>query len=133
VQLLPVLCLVCVALNQLRLVAFEQLSPWSGGGFGMFSTTDAATDRHIHVYEITPAWRREVRVPFEFEDTLRRALALPGDAQLENLTAQLIEQGFIARGSSVEIQVWANRYDSADLRPQSVPIRLYRADDTSAY
>jgi hypothetical protein len=57
-QLLPVLLLLCVALHQLRLVYTTDLSPWSGGGFGMFSTTDAPSDRHLYIYELKPSLRR---------------------------------------------------------------------------
>ncbi len=41
-RLLPPLCLIGVALVQLGLASAASLSPWLGGGFGMFSTTDSA-------------------------------------------------------------------------------------------
>ena len=47
-QWLPSLLLVSVALHQVFLVHHTQLSPWLGGGFGMFSTTDVGTARHLH-------------------------------------------------------------------------------------
>ena len=131
-QVLPVVLLLCVALNQLRLVYFHDLSPWSGGGFGMFSTTDAATDRHLHIDEITPAWRREVEAPYDFEDAVRGVLALPSDAQMQKLAERMVARGLLNSGSSVEIQVWANRYDPEDLTPSSRPLRMYQADVTTA-
>ena len=39
---LPVALLLVVAGVQVALVKTEGLSPWKGGGFGMFSTTDDA-------------------------------------------------------------------------------------------
>ncbi|MGI9327048.1 MAG: hypothetical protein ACR2PZ_17655 [Pseudomonadales bacterium] len=128
-QALPIVCLLCVALNQARLVYNDDLSPWSGGGFGMFSTTDAATDRHLHVYQTTAALRRELAVPYELADAVRSVLALPGDRQMRYLITALTEHGLIASGSSIEIQVWSKRYDRERLRPQSRVLRHYRSDD----
>jgi len=47
---LPTLLLVAIAVNQLILANFFSLSPWLGGGYGMFSTTDVGSNRHIHIY-----------------------------------------------------------------------------------
>lgn len=132
-QALPFVCLMCVAINQTRLVFTESMSPWSGGGFGMFSTTDAATDRHLHVYEVTSRLRRELNVPAELDDAIRRALTLPSEPQLRVLAALLTEH--LARSStrSIEIQVWSTHYETADLRPQSRVLRFYRADEIAKH
>lgn len=130
-QILPLICLMCIALNQTRLVVSEALSPWSGGGFGMFSTTDAGSDRHLHVYELTPAFRRELALPPELDDDVRRVLTLPSNGQLRRLATLLAERLTPAPTGGIEIQVWSNRYDAADLRPQSRLLRAYRADDAA--
>ena len=132
-QALPFVCLMCVAINQTRLVFTESLSPWSGGGFGMFSTTDAATDRHLHVYEVTSRLRRELNVPAELDDAVRRALTLPSERQLRVLAALLTEHLGRASTRSIEIQVWSNHYETADLRPQSRVLRFYRADEIAKH
>jgi hypothetical protein len=123
----------CVAINQTRLVFTESLSPWSGGGFGMFSTTDAATDRHLHVFEVTSRLRRELNVTAELDDAVRRALTLPSERQLRVLAALLTEHLGRASTRDIEIQVWSNRYETADLRPQSRLLRYYRADDVAKH
>jgi hypothetical protein len=130
-QALPVILLLCVALNQLRLVFTQELSPWSGGGFGMFSTTDAATDRHLHAYESTPALRRELALPAEFEDDIRRALALPSERQLRSLAELLREELGVPSTSGLEILVWSNQYAAASLTPHSRLLRHYRAGDAA--
>ena len=132
-QALPLVCLMCVATNQARLVYTEGLSPWSGGGFGMFSTTDAATDRHLHIYAVTPRLRRELAVPAELDDAVRRALTLPSERQLRALAALLTERVAQASPRSIEIQVWSNHYETADLRPQSRVLRFYRADEIAKH
>jgi hypothetical protein len=46
---IPAAALVCVALSQIFLVHSASLTPWRGGGFGMFSTTDRGTNRVLAV------------------------------------------------------------------------------------
>jgi hypothetical protein len=123
--------LLCVAVNQARLVFNEDLSPWSGGGFGMFSTTDAATDRHLHIYETTPALRRELSVPVDYEDDVRRALALPTERWLQLLAVRMGERFAIPSTSGLEIQVWSNRYQAETLQPRSRLLRHYRLHDAA--
>jgi hypothetical protein len=127
-QVLPVVCLFCVALNQAYLVFTQGLSPWSGGGFGMFSTTDAVTDRHLHIYESTPALRRELAVPVGLEDDISRALALPSERRLQILSALLREQLAVPSTSGLEILVWSRQYAPGNLTPQSRLLRQYRGD-----
>ena len=50
---LPAIVLVVVALNQLRLAHTHQLSPWSGGGFGMFSLAHAIRGGRVMVVEVS--------------------------------------------------------------------------------
>jgi hypothetical protein len=130
-QALPIVLLLAVALNQARLVVTEQLSPWSGGGFGMFSTTDAATDRHLHVYESGPALRRELGLPVEFEDEIRRALALPSARRLQKLAALLREQLGVPASSALEILVWSNHYALTDLAPGSELLSHYHSENAA--
>lgn len=47
------LLLICVALRQIVLVYTVGLTPWKGGGFGMFSSVDKARSRLILVEGIT--------------------------------------------------------------------------------
>ncbi len=47
------LLLICVALRQIVLVYTVGLTPWKGGGFGMFSSVDKARSRLILVQGIT--------------------------------------------------------------------------------
>lgn len=44
--------LITVALQQIRLATTKNLSPWRGGGFGMFSTIDQKSTRYIKLYGI---------------------------------------------------------------------------------
>jgi hypothetical protein len=125
-QWLPVFLLVLVALNQQRLAHTSDLSPWSGGGFGMFSTTDAPTDRHLHIYELNPSLRRELWLPEGLEDEGRRALALPSEHRLRKLTELIRASMALPAETSIEIHIWARRYSPEDLRPESYLLGHYR-------
>ncbi len=49
---LPPAVLVAVAVVQVGLTATTDLSPWKGGGFGMFATTDSARFRTLRYYAL---------------------------------------------------------------------------------
>jgi len=127
-QMLPLLLLLAVAGNQLRLVSSHHMSPWSGGGFGMFSTTDAATDRHLHVYLLTPGLRRDLKVPPYLEDAARRALTLPTEPQIRRLARELAEGLSEQAPAELEIQIWSTAYDPDRLTPDSGMLRSLRVD-----
>lgn len=113
---LPAVLLAAVALGQLALAHWQHLNAWSGGGFGMFSTTDVWARRHLHATLLMPGARRELDVPKELREPLRRALALPTDARLAALGRALGER---ARepGDAVSLLVYVKRFDRQTLAP----------------
>ena len=125
---LPALLLLAVAANQLRLSHSYDLSPWSGGGFGMFSSTDSPASRHLHVFVQNAGIRRELFIPVELEDDARRAAALPTRARLDALAAALAsaEDGGRVRWDELEIQVWAVVHERESLTPGGVLLRRER-------
>jgi len=124
-ELLPALLLVAVALHQIFLARTEALSPWSGGGFGMFSTTDGWGARHLHAFALRPGLRRELELPEELIDPVRRALALPTEPRLRALAGTLATLPTPDQGplEAIEIQVFARRYDPVTLAPSGELLR----------
>jgi hypothetical protein len=118
-EALPALVLAVVAGHQLWLARSAGLSPWSGGGFGMFSTTDVWANRHLHAYALRPGLRRELDVPRSLAEPLRRALALPDEARLRALAEELAELPTPDQGplEAIELQVFARRHDPGTLEP----------------
>jgi hypothetical protein len=119
---LPALLLVVVGLHQLWLARTAQLNAWSGGGFGMFSTTDAWGRRHLHAWAVWDGARRELDVPGALRHAERRALALPDERHLRRLALALAELEADADPQAgppeaIEIQVFASRYDRETLGP----------------
>lgn len=122
---LPSLLLLIVATNQLRLVSTAALSPWWGGGFGMFATTDAWATRRLHVFAIRPGVRRELAIPRSLRPKVERVLTLPSVAQLQAFAYEFADVPTPDEGplAAIELQVWATKFDPDSLAPSSAPIR----------
>jgi hypothetical protein len=116
---LPAVLLAVVAVNQLRLAHTVSLSPWSGGGFGMFSTTDSPDNRHLHAVVQNDFIRREVAIPQELATETLRATTLPTRKRLGALAAELalIESGGLIAWDEIEVQVWKVDYQPGSLEP----------------
>jgi hypothetical protein len=122
---LPPALLVTVALHQLVLAFRAGLTPWCGGGFGMFSTTDGRLTRHLHVYALGPGLRQELEIPAELDERVRGALALPEDARLHALArdfAPYADSDFESP-ESIRLEIYATHWDEQTLAPRGVLLR----------
>jgi hypothetical protein len=119
--------LIIVALYQIALVQSASLSPWSGGGFGMFSTLDHGSQRHLHAFVLRPGLRREIIPPESSADEIKRALTLPTDARLRALAQTFAETPTPDHGpaTAVHLQVWQTRFDPETLTPMSHILREF--------
>jgi hypothetical protein len=122
---LPIFILIIIALNQIRLSKTSSLSPWWGGGFGMFSSTEARGSRHIHAYAIRPGIRRELEIPSYLAKLERKVLTFPSQSNLEKLAFELADVPTPDEGplEAIQIQIWATYFDSGTLEPSSVLFR----------
>lgn len=125
---LPPVLLVSVAVHQLWLARSADLNAWSGGGFGMFATTDAWGRRHLHATAIHPGLRRELDVPVHLRETARAAMALPTESRLRALARALAPYADPADGplEAVSVQVFRKRYEPLTLTPSGEPIAAVR-------
>ena len=122
---LPAAILLSVALTQVTLTRVADLSPWKGGGFGMFSTTDGWGARHLHAVAQSPSFRMPLEVPAELEEEAERALALPAEDRLRALALALAERAptDLEPPETVRIDVFARRHDPATLAPYAERLR----------
>ena len=109
---MPAALLVVVALGQLALAHTTGLSPWKGGGFGMFASLDARPFRYVRVFVEAPERSEELAIPASLEALAASAEILPGDRQLERLA-----RGVVARERRHQrpvvngrIEVWRAEY-----------------------
>jgi len=116
---LPTLLLIAIAVNQLILANFFNLSPWLGGGYGMFSTTDVGSNRHIHIYAKSEGIIKELIYPKELSDLALRTKSFPTDRNLIVLAQRISEIEDDSALKSIEVQVWKSQYKSKTLHPSS--------------
>lgn len=85
---LPAAILVLVAAVQIALVRTAQLTPWKGGGFGMFAAVDGGAVRSMRIHVEGPDRSEYLDVPPSLALAAARAEALP----IRPLLASLAEQ-----------------------------------------
>jgi hypothetical protein len=134
--LLPVALLLVVAAAQMTLARTAGLSPWKGGGFGMFSTTDDGGRRYVRIFVTAPERSEEISIAPSLEDAARRAAVLPRDAQLSTLAQMIVarERRYQRRVEAVRIEHWRVDYAPGTLAatPHRTREFLYRVDPTAA-
>jgi hypothetical protein len=124
---IPIALLFGIACTQIWLAHTAGLSPWVGGGFGMFTTTDGdgSGNRHLHVFAVRAGRRRELFIPPPLRDQANRALMFPSKAALRTLARALAialrpEEGPL---EAIVTQVWTTRFDTETLAPSGVLLR----------
>ena len=123
--LVPVALLMSVAGAQVVLTRASSLSPWKGGGFGMFSTTDDAGRRSVKVFVTAPNRSEEIAVTPSLEDAAARAAVLPNDWQLTRLARRVVERErrHDRPVETVRIETWRIAYAPGTL---TATLRLVR-------
>jgi len=112
------LLLVTLALAQIAGFVGFGLSPWKGGGFGMFSTNDHGSFRSVRVFEMGENGERRVDLPPELEQLQRHVREAPRQANLERLVTEL-RAGTPGLGT-LRVEVWRTQFSPVDLRPERV-------------
>ena len=121
---------------QLTLAGTAGLSPWKGGGFGMFSTTDDAGRRRVRVFVSAPERSEEMAIPPSLEDLARRAAVLPTNAALSRLARGVVarEARYHRPVATVRIEAWRIEYAPGTLAASTRRTRdfVYRVDTAAA-
>lgn len=109
--------LVAVACSQIVLTRTADLSPWLGGGFGMFATIDSRGDRHLAVLAESPGLIHELEIPATLRDQAERVRALPTEARLQALARAIavLEADRVPGLTSVRLQLWRTQRDPGTL------------------
>jgi len=129
---LPCILLLAGAINHFVLVQTGNLSPWLGGGFGMFASTDVGPSRLLVVTAVQENGDEDtVSLKGRLKTLKRRARDLPGRSQLEVLARETWEnlerKPVYTTGSplaSLRIEVWKTRYQVNSLQPKQTQIAL---------
>jgi hypothetical protein len=124
---LPAVLLAVVAATQIVLTQVQMLSPWKGGGFGMFSTLDERPFRYVRMFVRAPERSEELAVPPSLEELAASAEILPSDCQLDRLARAIVAREH-RRGqpaNEVRIDVWRVEFAAGSLAPRDHLLRRY--------
>lgn len=93
--LLPALLLVLVAAVHVADRRTEDLTPWKGGGFAMFSTIDSPSERLIRIELRTSSGVVAVEPPAMFRDEIADARNAPADDRIRRLALLFAQQQWV--------------------------------------
>jgi hypothetical protein len=116
-----------VASGQIALTYLTPLSPWKGGGFGMFATLDGRPFRYVRMFVRAPERSEELAVPSSLEELAASAEILPSDQRLERLARAVVAREH-RRGRPVEevrLDVWRVEFGAGSLAPSDRLLRRY--------
>jgi hypothetical protein len=122
---LPVSLLLGVAFVQIVLTRTADLSPWKGGGFGMFAATDGAAFRRARIFVEAPERSEELEIPASLGLAAARAELFPTDRLMAALA-----RGVAAREerhgrpvATVRIEVWRTEFTGPPLSARERRLR----------
>ena len=109
------------------LTGVVHLTPWKGGGFGMFSTLDHAPFRGVDIVVQGPERSEAIEIPESLEVIAARAVSCPSDWLLRRLAAEVVarERRHERPVSRVRLTVWGTEYDRVTLAASERTIRSY--------
>ena len=110
VHLVAPALLALAALAQLALARAGPLTPWKGGGFGLFSCVDKLEDRVLLVWRETPGGDEPLPV-HQRDHQVLEALAFPSQRLLQRLGERLAAEQ--EGGGALRIEVWKRAFDRA--------------------
>jgi hypothetical protein len=91
--LAPVIALIVFALLQISLSATRDLTPWKGGGFGMFSTVDQPRIRFVQVFvELADGQTLFIPPAPATRKARLRAASYPVEATLQAVAQRVIDR-----------------------------------------
>ena len=122
--------LVAVASSQIALSRTVDLTPWKGGGFGMFATLDTPAIGASTSSSTRPIESEALQVPASIELVVARAAACPADGMLRAVAEAVVarERRYRRPVSRVTLTFWRADFDSATLRPSERPVRTFVYD-----
>ena len=126
-KFLPPVVLIVIAMVQVGLARTVDLTPWKGGGFGMFATLDHGAYRGVDITVDAPDRSESLEIPPSLETAAARAAACPTDWLLRALAEGVAarEQRYQRAVSRVTVTAWRTDFDRATLHASERRLRSY--------
>lgn len=129
VAAIPVAVALVVALVQLIAAHTTVLTPWKGGGFGMFSTVDSDVQRVVTLHlEVDDQWVPAV-VPERYEQDVRSLRPMPTETRTERLADRLADRQWAQTPGFVPAELHELMYDDQPVVDRFFELRTDRHDD----
>ncbi len=121
------MALIVVAIVQVVLAKTADLSPWKGGGFGMFATTDGTAFRHVRIFVEATERSEELEIAPSQEFAASRAQLFPSETMLRGLARAVVarEQRHGRPVRTVRLEVWRTDFSSGSLDATDRPLRSF--------
>jgi hypothetical protein len=122
---LPAAVLVIVACTQIWASRAHGLSPWKGGGFGMFASLDSRPFRYARIFVHAADRDEELTVTPSLERAAAAAELLPTARQLDQLARAVVarERRHGRPVERVRVEVWHARFSPGSLSPETRRLR----------
>jgi hypothetical protein len=129
-HVLPPLLLCVVAATQIVLTRTASLTPWKGGGFGMFSTLDHVGYRGVDAVVEAPGRSEELEMPASLEESAARAAACPSDWLLRRLADEIVlrERRYDRTVTRVKLTAWRTEFNPTTLVATEQTVRTFVYD-----
>lgn len=113
--------LVAVALMQFLVARTTWLTPWKGGGFGMFSTVDSPSARFLRIVLETETGRVRVGIPGRLQRDAARLREVPNEPGLRALAEKLASATWVPEEWTSPEATYRNLLTAASSRDGRVP------------
>jgi len=123
----PPALLAAVAVLQIGLARTVHLTPWKGGGFGMFATLDHGAYRGVDVVVEGTGRSEALEIPPSLEAAAARAANCPSEWLLRNLArgVEARERRYEREVSRITLRAWRAEFDVDTLRPSTQTLRTF--------
>jgi hypothetical protein len=126
----PAALMIAVASAQIALAFTADLTPWKGGGFGMFATLDHGAFRGVDIVVEAPGRSETLDIPPSLERLAARAASFPADWLLQRLAREVAarEQRHSRPVTTVKLSVWRTEFNPATLLATERTLRTLTVD-----
>lgn len=117
---IPGALLAFVAALQIGLAHVTPLSPWKGGGFGMFASLDGGSFRRVRAFVQASGRWQEIDPDPGLAESVGRAALFPSDRMTVRLARDIArdEREYGRPVDTVRIQVWRVEFAPRSLAPE---------------
>jgi hypothetical protein len=118
---IPAAILALVAAAQIPLALTTPLTPWKGGGFGMFSSLDYGAFRGVRVFVEAPGRSEEILLPPSLQRLGEKVETYPSDRLVDRLARDVAAEEWAGGRpvTTVRVEVWRTEF-----APQTLEARL---------